>query len=358
MGGPALALLAAVAGCLLATAPAAAAVPSGFVGVTSDDVFAGTEDYRTTNMSSQAAIGVQAIRQTFDWSTIERQPGVYDLTYHDGYVAKAAAHGIRILPVLFNPPSFHRPGHRRATCPPRGNAAFVRFAQALVLRYGPGGSLWRERPDVPAKPIEAWQIWNEPNLPVYWCGRPNARGYVAMLRSVGQAIERVDRRAHILTAGLPASRLRGSVPLERYLRTMYRAGARRAFDSLAINPYATDHRQMRNLLRATRRLMNRQGDRRGSIWISELGWGDRGLRHRFIVGTQGQAKRIRKSFDVIRRERRRLRLRGVVYYSWRDARPYPPAFRNLWGLHTGLLRIGGEFKPAYYAFKQAVERLR
>jgi polysaccharide biosynthesis protein PslG len=358
MGGPALALLAAVAGCLLATAPAAAAVPSGFVGITSDDVFAGTDDYRAANLSSQAAIGVQAIRQTFDWSTIERRPGVYDLTFHDGYVATAAAHGIRILPVLFNPPSFLRPGHRRATCPPRGNGAFASFAQALVRRYGPGGSLWRERPDLPPKPIEAWQIWNEPNLPVYWCGRPNAKAYVAMLRSVGRAIEQVDRRAHILTAGLPASRLRGSVPLERYVRSMYRAGARQAFDSLAINPYATDHRQMRNLLRLTRRLMNRHGDRRGTIWISELGWGDRGLRHRFIVGAKGQAQRIRKSFDVIRRERRRLRLRGVVYYSWRDAEPYPPRFKNLWGLHTGLLRLGGEFKPAYYAFKNAVGRLR
>jgi polysaccharide biosynthesis protein PslG len=358
MGGPALALLATVAGCLLAATPAMGAVPSGFVGITSDDVFAGDDDYRATNLSAQAAIGVQAIRQTFDWSTIERQPGVYDLSHHDGYVAKAAAHGIRVLPVLFNPPSFRRPSRGRATCPPRGNAAFASFAEALARRYGHGGSLWRERPDLPPTPVEAWQVWNEPNLPVYWCGRPNAKSYVAMLRSVGGAIERVDRRAHILTAGLPASRLSGAVPLERYVRGMYRAGARRAFDSLAINPYAKDHGEMRRLLRATRRLMNRSDDRRGTIWISELGWGDRGPRHRFIVGPQGQAKRIRKSFDVIRRERRRLRLRGVVYYSWRDAQPYPPEYKNLWGLHTGLLRLGGSFKPAYYAFKNAVGRLR
>jgi polysaccharide biosynthesis protein PslG len=358
MGGPALALLATVAGCLLGAAPAAAAVPSGFVGITSDDVFAGADDYRATNLSAQAAIGVQAIRQTFDWSTIERQPGVYDLSYHDGYVAKAAAHGIRIMPVLFNPPRFRRPSHRRATCPPRSNADFARFAQVLVRRYGRGGSLWHERPDVPPKPIEAWQVWNEPNLPVYWCGRPSAKGYVAMQRAVARAIQQVDRGAHILTAGLPASRLGNAVPLERYLRGMYRAGARQTFDSLAINPYAKDHRQMRSLLRSIRSLMNRHGDRRGTIWISELGWGDRGPKHRFIVGPSGQAKRIRKSFDVIRQERRRLRLRGVVYYSWRDLPRYPPAYQNLWGLHTGLLRLSGEFKPAYYAFKNAVGRLR
>jgi len=358
MGRPALALLAAAA-CLSAASPAAARVPSGFVGVTSDDVFAGADGYRTANLSAQAAIGVQTMRQVFDWSTIERQPGAYDLAYHDLYVAKAAAHGIRILPVLFNPPSFRRPSHPHATCPPRSNRDFAQFAQVLVRRYGPSGTLWPERPDVPRKPIEAWQIWNEPNLRQYWCGRrPNSRRYVAMQRAVGRAIKQVDRGAHILTAGLPASRLRGAVPLERYLRGMYRAGARKTFDSLAINPYAKDHRQMRNLLRSIRRLMNRNGDRRGAIWISELGWGDRGLRHRFVVGARGQATRIRKSFDVIRRERRRLRLRGVVYYSWRDLPRYPPEYRNLWGLHTGLLRLNGEFKPAYYAFKNAVGRLR
>jgi hypothetical protein len=357
MGRPALALLAAAA-CLVAASPAAARVPSGFVGVTSDDVFAGADDYRTANLSNQAAIGVQTIRQTFDWSTIERQPGAYDLSYHDRYVAKAAAHGIRILPVLFNPPNFRGPSRKRATCAPRSNSDFARFAQVLVRRYGPNGSLWRERPDVPRKPIEAWQIWNEPNLRQYWCGRPNAKRYVAMQRVVGRAIKQVDRRAQILTAGLPASRISGAIPLERYLRSMYRAGARRTFDSLAINPYAKDHRQMRKLLRSIRRLMNRNGDRRGTIWITELGWGDKGPKSRFIVGSSGQAKRIRKSFDVIRRDRRRLRLRGVVYYSWRDSQPYPPQYKNLWGLHTGLLRLNGEFKPAYHAFKNAVGRLR
>jgi polysaccharide biosynthesis protein PslG len=355
---PVLTLLATALACLLVAAPAAARVPAGFVGITADDVFAGDAHYRTSNLSAQAAIGVQTIRQTFDWSTIERRRGEYDLRYHDEYVAKAAAHGIRVLPVLFNPPRFHRPSRGRATCPPRRNADFARFAAELVHRYGPGGSLWRERPDVPRKPIAAWQIWNEPNLRIYWCGRPNARRYVAMLRSVGGAIERVDRRAHILTAGLPPSTLQSAVPLDRYLRGMYRAGARRAFDSLAINPYARDPGELRRVLRSVRHLMNRRGDRSAGIWITELGWGDRGPRHRFVVGARGQATRIRSSFELIRRQRGRLRLRGAVYYSWRDASPYPPLYRDLWGLHTGLLRMNGGFKPAYFAFKRAVSRLR
>ena len=134
---------------------------------------------------------------------------------------------------------------------------------------------------------------------------------------------------------------------------MYRAGAKRAFDTLAINSYAKDERQLGSLLNSVRQLMNGRKDRRAPIWITELGWGDKGPKSRFIVGAKGQAKRITKSFALIKQQRRKLRLRGVVYFSWRDAPPYPPDYSNLWGLHTGLLKINGSPKPAYHAFKES-----
>jgi hypothetical protein len=47
-----------------------------------------------------------------------------------------------------------------------------------------------------------------------------------------------------------------------------------------------------------------------------------------------------------------------VYFSWRDGLPYAPHFKDLWGLHTGLLDLDGNPKPAFSAFKRAVRRLR
>jgi hypothetical protein len=345
--------------CLGLASSAGAALPKGFVGLTSEDVFARGGEYRQSNLSRQAGAGVRLLRQTFDWSTIETARGRYSLSYYDEYVAAAADHGIRILPVLFKPPDFHLGRTAgRAACPPRSNASFAAFARVLVRRYGPKGTLWRERPNVRKLPITAWQIWNEPNLGIYWCGKANAKRYVAMLRTVGKAIKKVHRRAEIVTAGLPNSKLSSAVPLTRFIAQMYRAGARRAFDSLAINSYAKDQRELGGLLTSIRRLMNRRGDRGGRIWITEIGWGDEGLRHRFIVGARGQASRITKSFAVIKRQRRRLRLRGVVYFSWRDSEPYAPLYRNLWGLHTGLLDNDGTPKRAFFAFERAVRRLR
>jgi hypothetical protein len=69
-----------------------------------------------------------------------------------------------------------------------------------------------------------------------------------MLRVVGRAIKRVDRRAEIVTAGLPPSKLRSAVPLDGYLRRLYRAGGTRWFHTLAINSYAKNRRELGGLL--------------------------------------------------------------------------------------------------------------
>ena len=67
-----------------------------------------------------------------------------------------------------------------------------------------------------------------------------------MLRTVGRAIEEVEPGAEIVTAGLPPSKLRTAVPLERYIKQMYAAGAARYFDTLAINAYAKDAERARD----------------------------------------------------------------------------------------------------------------
>ena len=112
-----------------------------------------------------------------------------------------------------------------------------------------------------------------------------------MLKTVGRAIKEVEPGAEIVTAGLPPSKLRDAVPLDRYLKQIYAAGAARYFDTLAINAYAKDAEELETLLAQVRKLMDSRGDRRAKIWITEIGWGDKGPRHRFVVGRSrpGQA---------------------------------------------------------------------
>jgi hypothetical protein len=334
--------------------PASHAASPDFVGITSDDTFAGEGHYRSASMAQQRSVGVGLLRQVLDWATVETSPGHYDFSVYDGYVREAAAHGIAILPVLHNPPDFYRRSSARGWCPPPQLSSMADYARAAVRRYGPNGSLWKENPGAPSLPIRSWQIWNEPNLGIYWCNRPNAREYASMLRVVGNAIKSEDAGAEIVTAGMPDSKLKSAMPLDRFLKRLYRAGGKRYFDTLATNGYARNNAELSQLLHRIRRHMNRAGDRRARIWITEIGWGDGGPPHRFNVGAEGQARRIESSFRLLAKLTPRLRLRGVVYYSWRDLRPYPPKYDDMWGLHTGLLDVNGNPKPAYYAFGRAV----
>lgn len=350
---------------VLAVPVAQAKVPKDFVGVQDDYLYNEDANFQTSNLSAMSAIGVGTIRQSFLWSEIERTPGQFDFTKYDQLVGKASSHGIKFLGVIFGPPSFRQktaaPKFRnKVTCPPISNKAFGDFAARLAQRYGSKGTFWKENPQLKKSAITSWQIWNEPNIRPYWCGKPNARQYVKLLKAADKALNKADRKSETVTAGLPQSKQ--GISLLKYIKQMYRAGARSAFDTLAIHNYSRTVPEFNKRLRDVRKLMNRSRDRRAKIWVTEVSWSDVGPGSPFRVGKAGQAKRITGALKFVGKERKRLRLRGAIYVFWRDMPPYTrfdgSPGKDFWGLHTGLLNMDGSFKKAYFAFKKAVSRLR
>lgn len=349
-------------GCLHGSACSApAAVPADFVGIASGDTFAGKGAYRNKALAAQADIGIGLLRQTFRWTSIEQSPGRYSFGAYDSYIGDTARHGISVLPILYEPPRFRsgapRRRARRGVYPPKRYSDMGRFGAALARRYGPTGSFWAEHPELPRRPITAWQVWNEPNLRYYWPSGPSARQYTRLLKATGKAIKAVDPSAEIVTAGLADSHLRGSIPLKRFISGMYKARARGSFDTLALNAYAVNVAQLGAALRRVRRQMRSHGDRR-PIWITELGWCDRGPRSRFCVGARRQGRLIEQVFRYVGSQRTRLGLRGLVYFTWKDGSRYPPLYQDFWALHTGLHRRSGTAKPALAAFRRSVASLR
>jgi hypothetical protein len=327
--------------------------PPGFVGLISDDALWGTDadPTRRGNMAAIAGTGARVLRASFHWSVIEQQPGRYDFWIYDGYVAAAANAHLTVLPVLFDPPAFRsaRPlsGARRGTYPPANYADFAFFAAALVRRYGPGGEFWRLHPELPQMPIRSWQVWNEPNNPVYWPSGPNPAQYAAMLRTVGYGIKAVDPGARVITAGLNEAEV--GMKLVPFLRGMYRAGAKGSFDALALHPYAPASDLVVAQVRRAVRELRRNGDGARTL-VTELGWATGSpSRRALVVSEAGQAALVRRTIAALAGYRNRLRLDGVFYFNWRDVAP-APGTRDRWGLHTGLLRQDGSPKPALQAF--------
>ena len=326
--------------------------PPGFVGLVSDDAFWGTDadPSRQRTMAAIAGTGARVLRQSFYWSMIERQPGEYDFSLYDAYVASAASANLSILPILFDPPAFRsaRPavGARRGTYPPANYTDFAFFAAAMVRRYGPGGAFWQQHPELPQLPIRSWQVWNEPNIPVYWPSGPNPAQYATMLRTVGEGIKAVDPGARVITAGLNESEL--GIKLVPFLKGMYRAGAKGSFDVLALHPYAPGSDLVTAQITRAVRELRRNGDSARTL-VTELGWAT-GVpsKRALVVSEAGQSALIRRTVTRLARYRDQLRLDGVFYFNWRDVAAAPGS-RDRWGLHTGLLREDGSPKPGMQA---------
>jgi hypothetical protein len=328
--------------------------PTDFVGIVSEDILVSSPGYRRRTLARQRSIGVRLIRQTFHWNQIELRLGHFDFQIYDQYMTDLTRENVRVLPILFDPPPFRASGPRRGTYPPRDPAALATFGAALARRYGPEGSFWRRHPELKPLPIRSWQVWNEPNLPAYWASGPDPKAYTALLRAVGRAIKDVDPHAEIVSAGIPDSEL--GIPFRDFVEGMEKADAKSAYDVFAIHPFGADADATVNAVAEARKLLDSHGDH-SQIWVTEIGWASGGTPSPFTVGERGQAERIRSTLDQLEAQRRKLGVRGVVYYDWKDARPYPGG-EDFFGLHTGLLRIDGRRKPALDAFKRAAVRNR
>jgi polysaccharide biosynthesis protein PslG len=346
-----------IAAALLALGLPTSATANDFAGIVANDVYSGSQSYRAKQFAAQQSLGIGIIRQTLPWSAVEIAPGNYDFTPFDGFVLEAARHNIRVLPVLFDPPTFRRPAgaSKKYTPFPKSNADMAAFAQVVVERYGPNGVFWRSHPELPDLSFNAYQIWNEPNLKAYSGGSPSAAKYVAMLKAVAPAIKALQPDAEVVTAGLPDSRL--SKPnLFKFIQQMYSAGVKGSFDTLGINPYAPTASKLISKLKKIRGIMAKNGDAAASIWVTELGWSDVGPGSPFRAGKSGQSKRIKQALAALKANQAALNLRGFFYFAWKDGGVYRGG-HDFWGLHTGLLRKNGSRKPAFAAFKKAVAAL-
>lgn len=333
-----------------------------YYGIAASEVLPQSRAKQEETLASMVATGFGLMRQTFQWYEIEPSKGRWSFGMHDQFVESAARAGIEVMPVVFNvrpdQRSEPKPGvkiTKNTTMPPKDPQAFAEYATVLVKRYGRGGTFWKEHPDIPQVPPTAWQIWNEPNLKAYWGGRPNEKEYAELLRVTSEAIRKVDPKAEIVTGGVPESRL--GIPLSDYVSLLVKAGAEGSFDTLAIHPYSRTVDGVIAAAADAREILDRSGLEDVNLWITEVGWATGDQKSDFTVSEGKQAELVSELLQRTANLAEDLKLRGVIYYGWRDVDP-PPGDQDFWGWHTGLLRQGGKPKPAHAAYTQAAAQLK
>ncbi len=317
------ALLAALALSLaLAGGASARTVPQGFFGVAYDGPFADAPPERQSEQFDlMAQSGVESVRLLFAWETMQpRRRMKPDFSRMDVKVALAAQRGIEILPQVLYAPYWARKYRRRTHSPPKRTKDYARFVRAAIRRYGPKGSFWKQYPQLPVRPIRQWQLWNEPGLRSYWdaprkssYGWPH--GYGRLLRGTNKVIKKEDPGAKTIFAGLT-----GVAWLE--MRRAYRHGRVRGhFNVAALQIYPQTVRREIEAVRHMRQEMARAGDRRRSLYITEVAFPASKGRTKPIKGQrqqtpQGMASRLADLYDELGARRRRYKLERIYWYSW------------------------------------------
>jgi hypothetical protein len=86
--------------------------------------------------------------------------------------------------------------------------------------------------------VQAYQVWNEPNLAREWGGwTPDPEEYVELLKACYVGVKAADPYALVVSAGLAptGTGLPQAIPDTAYLVQMYEGGAAPYFDALGVN---------------------------------------------------------------------------------------------------------------------------
>lgn len=173
-------------------------------------------------------MGFSWVKQGMAWRDIEGAgKGVFDWSRADRIVRQVAERGLKLLARIDHEPPWAMRAYAGGDVvqgPPQNLQDFGDFCFAIADRY--------------RGYIQAYQVWNEPNLSREWGGYPpNAAEYVQLLRVCYENIKRADPNALVISAGLAptGTDLPVAVPDDRYVREMLDAGAARYFDLLGFN---------------------------------------------------------------------------------------------------------------------------
>ena len=287
--------------------------------------------------------GLRQWRLTLAWGDVERSPGTYGWAGYDQVIADLVSHRMSVLLDLTGCPDWVC--HRGGFGPPRPQAArqrWLAFVRAAVQRYGTNGSFWGSHPGLAYRPVRYWQVLNEVNGADQW-PNPSAADYAALLKPTSATIRSVDPSSKVVLAGLGKHM---TILLKDYLPALYQQrGFSGDVDAIAVEGYAERPRQIVGIMRLTRGIMRRYGDRRTPVWITEMGWATGGGNHPYVTSRRGQAKKLRLSWDMLYACRRHWRLKRVYWFPHRD-QLVPPGGTDYWGYHNGLITVGGRWKPA------------
>jgi len=322
----ALATIAALAG--VSASSASAALP----GLVTDLTWGISSSDQDRTVAAMKDVNAKWTRLQIQWKAWETSPGTYapwEVARTDRAIQLCRAAGIHVDLNVVNAPAWaSNTNDSGLGNVPRNNADLANFMSMLANRY--------------KGQVEAYELWNEPDISRFWNTGPNPAAYTALLKAGYASVKAADPSALVVSAGL-------SWDYTNFLGKMYDNGAKGNFDVLALHPYPVGPlSNWQSSYRAGRSTEVSHGDNK-PIWFTEFGFNTANDPSAWQPGVtlQQQADLVTQAYTLVQQD---PYVQVAFYYNFRN---------NWWGNDNpssmedqfGLMYTTFAPKPAYYAFK-------
>lgn len=174
-------------------------------------------------------------------------------------VEQARANGMRVLGILGFPPAWASTAPAEAERPwvyKPDLAAWSRFVEATTRRF--------------AGLVDHWEIWNEPNITVFWEPQPDPADFLDVVRVGYAAAKRGNPACTVITPGLAGAGERSG----GFIGNLIRGGAVPFCDAISIHPYRQTTPEESDLVGDIQRISDlcEQNGGRRHLWITEWCW--------------------------------------------------------------------------------------
>jgi hypothetical protein len=252
-----------------------------------------------------ARTGAKIVRVDLVWYKIERQRGIYSFEEFDTVIESLLSRGIRpYISLGFGNDLY---GEYMSVRSQEGLKAFASFAKAAATRYR-------------GKKV-IWELWNEPNLDVFWRPKASSDEFMTYVRTVAPVIREADPEAIIAGPAL-------SNTITTYMENCLAKGLLKYVDAVSVHPYQNfptnqvpeaGWRQLDQLRERLKRYAALAGKSQvPPVFFSEWGYSWEGTANSNL------------SEEVLAQYTARQLLLGVLYkipvniiYSWKNARHSP-----------------------------------
>lgn len=238
-------------------------------------------------------LGVRWVRDHFSWRDIEPKNNSYDFSRYDAFMSNIASHNIKVIAMLNYPPSWVD-SSTSAYVPPEHIDDYLEYVEATVTHFNDS--------------VDAWEIWNEPNLERFWDGP--IEDYYYLFGKAVDLIHEIDPDLYIVQGAYSAA---SSFWVPPNLEDMFRAGIMEHVDAISIHVYNFDPDTLYQFIKqyiAVGEKYNFTGD----YLITELG-NPTGGSYPHMVTHKELAENVVKSLTIAST----LQIKTFIWYCTRDS---------------------------------------